>query len=321
MKNHGPGERSGAKRWFAAFLCLLALPLFSSNPFHIHLAILVCCNILVVNGLSLLSRTGQLSFCHAAFMGAGAYCSVIVSTRLGLPFVVCVALGAAVAALCAFVLGAVVLRLKGVYFVLVTFCCGELFRLVLLEGGSVTGGANGIANIPPVQILGYLFESKRSYYALVATVASVCVAFLIVFLRTPSGHALDAVGANHELAQASGISIQGTRMFAFVLGSAMAALGGALSGHYLGFISPESFSQHVSVGAIVMLVIGGRSSVAGPILGALIVTPLPELFRNAIETQNILYGITLVLVLRLLPQGLASIRLRAGNAIGKETAA
>ncbi|MEJ8292688.1 branched-chain amino acid ABC transporter permease [Delftia tsuruhatensis] len=294
-----------------ALAAVMALPLLSANPFHIHLAVLVCLNILVVNGLSLLSRTGQLSFCHAAFMGVGAYCSVLASGRLGLPFLAGALLGVAAAALLALLLGALILRLKGVYFVLVTFCFGELFRLLLLEGGSLTGGANGIANIAPVELLGHVFEAKRASYLLAAAVALASVAFLMAFLRTPAGQALDAVGDNPELAEASGIGIARTQRLAFVLGSAMAALGGVLLAHYLGFVSPESFSQHVSVAAIIMLVMGGRSSIAGPILGAAIMTPLPELFRSAITTQNILYGITLMLVLRFLPQGLAGLNPRA----------
>ena len=297
--------------WLAVLAAAMALPLFSTNAFHIHLAVLVCLNILVVNGLSLISRTGQLSFCHAAFMGLGAYGSVLASGRLGLPFAAGALLGVALAALVAWLLGALILRLKGVYFVLVTFCFGELLRLMLLEGGSLTGGANGIASIAPVQMLGFVFDSRRASYLLAAAVALASVAFLMVFLRTPAGQALDAVGENPELAEASGIGIAHTQRLAFVLGSAMAALGGVLLAHYLGFVSPESFSQHVSVAAIIMLVMGGRGSIAGPILGALIMTPLPELFRSAITTQNILYGITLMLVLRFLPQGLASLpRLR-----------
>ena len=237
-------------------------------------------------------------------MGMGAYASVIATTQWHAPFLLSVALGVAVAAAVAFLLGAVILRLQGVYFVLVTFCFGELFRLFLLEGGSYTGGANGIANIPPASILGLAFDTKTSFYVLAAVCAFASIALLIALFRTPQGTALDAVGDNQELAEASGIGIQRTQMFAFVLGSAMAGFAGALLAHYLGFVSPESFNQHISVAAIVMLVIGGRSSVLGPILGALIMTPLPELFRSAIETQNILYGITLILVLKFLPGGL-----------------
>ena len=305
------------KAWIPALLVLFALPLLlAGNPFYIHLAVLICINIVFVNGLSLISRTGQLSFCHAAFMGMGAFAAVICTTRLHTPFFVSVLAGVAVATLAAWLLGAVILRLQGVYFVLVTFCFGELFRLVLLEGGDLTGGANGIANIPPASVFGVALDSKLSFYCLAAACAFASIVLLIALFKTPRGHSLDAVGDNAELAEASGIGIQGAQMFAFLLGSAMAGFAGALLAHYLGFVSPESFSQHVSVAAIIMLVIGGRGSVLGPILGALIMTPLPELFRSAIETQNILYGITLILVLKFLPMGLVGIGARLRGSKG-----
>ncbi len=293
------------KKWIPGLLVLFAIPLLlTGNPFYVHLAVLICLNIIFVNGLALISRTGQLSFCHAAFMGMGAFAAVICTTRFHTPFIVSVAVGVIVPMVIAFLLGAVILRLQGVYFVLVTFCFGELFRLILLEGGDITGGANGIANIPPAQLFGITFDTKLSFYCLAAACAFFSIVLLLAFFNTPKGNSLDAVGENPDLAEATGISIQGAQMFAFVVGSGLAGFAGALLAHYLGFVSPESFNQHISVAAIIMLVIGGRASILGPILGALIMTPLPELFRSAIETQNIMYGVTLILVLKFLPMGL-----------------
>lgn len=286
--------------------CVLVVPLFSPSTFYVHLAVLICLNIVIVNGLSILNRTGQLSFCHAAFMGLGAFTSVLATTRLGLPFLVSVALGTVAAGLGAFLLGSVILRLRGVYFVLITFAFGELFRLALLEGGTLTGGANGISGIPPAEILGFVFEGRKSFYCLAAVLAATSVGFLVVLFRTPKGHSLNAVGDNPNLAEASGLSVQKTQLFAFTLGSAMAGVGGAFLASYVGYVSPESFATHVSIAVIIMLVVGGRASVLGPMIGALIMTPLPELFRGAVQTQNIFYGVTLILILRFLPEGLTS---------------
>lgn len=293
----------------AVTLAVLALPLASGSAFHLHLAVLICLNVVIVSGLAILSRTGQLSFCHAAFVGLGAYGSVLAG-KFGIPFVLAAALGTVLAAAVALLLGAAILRLRGVYFVLITFAFGELFRLALLEGGPVTGGANGISGIAPARILGLALDTRQSFYCLAAILAVATVAFLAVLFRTPKGHMLDAVGDNAQLAEASGVSVQDNRLFAFTLGSAFAGLGGACLAHYVGFVSPESFGTHVSVAAIIMLVVGGRTSVLGPLVGALVMTPLPELFRGAVQTQNILYGITLIVILRFLPQGLAGFRLR-----------
>ena len=300
---------SSIKRWlpWLAVPLVLALPPLLATPFYLHLAILICLNVVIVGGLSLVSRTGQLSFCHAAFVGLGAFGSALASMRYGLPFPVAAAIGTALAALVALVLGSVILRLRGVYFVLITYAFGELFRLALLEAAPITGGANGIAGIPPASLFGFDFATRPAFYVLAALLACGSLLFHVVLFKTPRGHAMTAVGDNPSLAEASGLSVRKLQLFAFVTGSALAGIAGAFLAHYVGYISPESFSTHISVGIIVMLVVGGRNLVLGPLIGALIMTPLPELFRGAVQTQNIFYGVSLILILRFLPQGLASL--------------
>lgn len=288
---------------------LMIVPLGFSSAFYVHLAVLICLNTFIVSGLALLTRTGQLSLCHAAFVGIGAYVSVLAEMRLGLPFLVAAALGTMAASLVAYLLGSAILRLRGVYFVLITFAFGELFRLFMLDAASVTGGANGIAKIPAVDLLGFALDTRKAFYCLVAPLAAASIVFLVAFFRTPKGHALDAVGEQPGLAESSGISVRKAQLFAFTVGSGMAGLGGVLLSRYVGYISPESFSAQVSIAAIIMLVVGGRVSVAGPIIGALIMTPLPELFRGAVQSQNIFYGMSLILILRFLPKGIASLGL------------
>jgi branched-chain amino acid transport system permease protein len=301
-----PGILRAPLGWGAAVV-LLALPLLTDSPFYVHLAVLVCLNVVIVSGLSMLIRAGQLSLCHAAFMGIGAYVSALASMRLGVPFLAAVALGVAASALLAFLLGAAILHLRGVYFVLITFAFGELVRLGLLEGASVTGGANGIAGIPPATLFGIALDTKKAFYCVAAPLAVAAIAFLAALFRTPRGHALDAVGQNATLAEASGLSVRNHQLFAFTVGSAMAGLGGAFLARYVGYVSPESFNAQVSIAAIITLVVGGRNSVVGPLIGALIMTPLPELFRGAVQSQNIFYGVTLILILKFLPQGIGSL--------------
>lgn len=296
-----------------ALAALAVLPLALNDAFYLHLAIFICLNAIQVSGLSLLARTGQVSLCHGAFAGIGAYASVAVVMGAGLPFAAGLLVAVVASAAFAWLLGAIVLRLRGVYFVLVTFAFGELVRLCLLEGDTVTGGANGITGIPPAALFGYVFSTKTSFYCL-AVVITAAVFFLLHRLyRSPAGHAVDAVGENANLAEASGLGVRGTQTFAFTLGSALAGLGGALTAHYLGYVSPESFNMHLSVALIIMMVVGGRAYLFGPLVGALVMTPLPELFRGAVETQNIFYGAALILMLRFLPQGLSSLGRRVGD--------
>lgn len=288
---------------------LACIPFFLNQAFTYHLAIFICINTIVVTSLSVLARAGQVSLCHGALAGVGAYASVFCVKGLGLPFAVGVVAAMVAAGCVAYLLGRIVLRLQGVYFVLVTFAFGELLRLVLLEFGDVTGGANGITNIPPASFAGYVFMEKPAFYALAAAITIAVLAFFKWFYASPAGEAVDAVGENPALAESSGIGVRRTQLFAFTLASVFAGLGGALLAHYVGYISPESFNMHLSVALIIMMVVGGRRYLLGGLVGALVMTPLPELFRGAVESQDILYGVALILMLRFLPQGLAGMRL------------
>jgi len=287
-------------------IALAAMPLIGS-PFVLHLAVLACLNVVIVTGLALVARTGQLSLGHAAFVALGAYGSVLAEREWGLGFVTAGLVGIVLAGIVAAGLGWVILRLRGVYFVLVTFAFGELMRLALLDGSTFTGGANGIANIPPARFLGLVFDTRLSFYGLALGAAVLSVVFLVRLARKPLGHAFDAVHDNPPLAESTGLSVHRLQVLAFVVGSALAGLGGVLQARYVGYVSPESFNTAISVGLVIMLVIGGRRSVWGPLVGALVLTPLPELFRGAVQTQHIFYGAALILILRFLPQGLAGV--------------
>ena len=303
-------------RFGLGIIALIALAPWMSGPFILHLAILTCLNILVVNGLAIIERSGQLSFGHAAFAAIAAYSSVILSTQLNFNILLASLIGIALSGLAAFLLGRVILRLKGVYFVLVTFSFGELMRLALLDWPELTGGANGIAAIAPMEILGVVFDSRPKFYGLALAFAIASIFFIQHLFNRPVGHAIDAVADNPALAESSGLSVDRLQLVAFVIGCVIAGLGGVLLARYIGYISPESFSPAMSVAYITMLVIGGRRSVWGPLIGAVVLTPLPEFFRGAVQTQHIFYGAALILILRFLPGGLFTLLQRLKSAVG-----
>ncbi|QHI97465.1 branched-chain amino acid ABC transporter permease [Xylophilus rhododendri] len=288
-------------------LAALALWPWSAGQFVLHLAALACINIVIVNGLSIIERSGQLSFGHSAPVAMGAYGAVLLSAQLGLGSLSSLALALVACAVVSGAIGWVILRLRGVYFVLVTFAFAELVRLVLLDAAPVTGGANGIANIAPLEIAGFAFDTRERFYGLALATAAASVALMVWLFRRPLGQAIVAVAANPALAESTGLNVSRLQLVAYVLGCTLAALGGALTARYIGFISPESFNTGTSVAFITMLVIGGRRSLFGPMLGALVLTPLPELFRGAVQTQQIFYGAALILILRFLPGGIAGL--------------
>lgn len=294
------------------------VPLLTQNPFYLHLGVLIYLNAIFVIGLGIIARVGQLSFAHGAFAAIGAYSSVHAVMGLGMPYLAGVALGAAVAGMLAAAIGWIILRLRGVYFVLVTFSIGELTRLLLLDFPAISGGANGLTGVPPASFLGFELASKTSayYYALIA--AALVFVFAYALVRSPVGRAFAAIEENAALAEGSGIDTRSFQVLAFVIGSAVAGGGGAMLAHYIGFISPETFNLHFSIAIIIMLVVGGRKSLAGPIVGALFLTPLPELLRATVALQHILFGFILILALRFLPEGLAGIRVYRRKSTGVE---
>lgn len=289
-----------------AAVALAAWP-WTAGQFVLHLAILACINIVIVCGLSLIDRSGQLSFGHSAPVALGAYGSVMLASLAGLGVLTSAALSLVGVAVIAALLGWVILRLRGVYFVLVTFAFAELVRLVLLDAVAFTGGASGIAAIPPLQIGSFVFDTREGFYALALTLAIAAAALMAWLFQRPLGQAMNAVAANPALAESTGLNVLRIQIVAYAIGSMLAGLGGVLTARYIGFISPESFNTGASVAFITMLVIGGRKSLYGPVLGVLVLTPLPELFRGAVQTQHMFYGAALILILRFLPGGLASI--------------
>lgn len=288
-------------------LCGLAIIPWFAGQFVLHLAVLTALNVVVVNGLALISRSGQLSLGHAAFMAIGAYSSVLAAKYFGLSFIFAAAIGILLTAIISLLLGWIILRLTGVYFVLVTFAFGELIRLFLLDMSFITGGANGISGIDPVNLFGIEFGTRSSFYLLALVFAALSTWFMGSLFGKPLGHAIDSVETNPSLADSTGLSVHRLQVLSFVIGCALAAFGGILNASYIGYISPESFNTAISIGLIIMVVIGGRGSAWGPLVGAIVLTPLPELFRGAVQTQHIFYGAALILILRFLPGGLVSL--------------
>lgn len=290
-----------------ALLAAALFPVISGSTFHFHVAIMICIGIIATMGLGVIARVGQLSLCHGAFVGVGAYTSMLMVMRLELPFMAGVVAAVVVTSLVAALIGGPLLRLRGVYFVLITFALNELFRLVMLEFPGLSGGSSGIANIPAASFGSLVLDEKASFYPLALISAVLVVALVALIDRSMIGRRFSAVEENITLAESSGIATARTQNLAFIIGSGIAGFAGALMAHYIGFLSPETFHFELSVSYIIMLVVGGRLALWGPVVGALILTPLPEFLRGAMEFQHVFYGIALIAILSFLPKGLVSL--------------
>jgi branched-chain amino acid transport system permease protein len=305
--------------WVAAFAAALLLPALSDEAFYLHTGVLVSTSAIAVIGLMLIYRVGQLSFCHAAVVGLGAYAGAIFSTRWGLPAPLSMIAAMSIVGLATAVLGWIILRTRGVYFVLITFAFGQVLGLMFLDLEPITGGAVGLSGVPAPSLLGFAIDTPFSYYYLALAMLALAVAFASRIIESDIGHAFNAVSSNVTLAESSGIATLNYQILAFSIGSMLAAASGVLAAHYTRFVTPGSYEGTFMVNLIVMLVLGGRTSVAGAVVGALFVGPLTELLRDTKEMENIIYGVIVLLVLRFVPGGLTSIPGRIAAALSKQS--
>ena len=277
------------------------------NLFYVHIANLTLISGIFALSLWIIYSVGQLSLCHAAFAGLGAYCSALLSLRLGVPPALSLVIAGLFTATMAALLGAVILRLRGVYFVLVTFLFGQMFTLLALNWQDVTNGANGLISIAPIKLLGISFGPRSMFFYLAFSMFMATLLFTWALSRSTFGRAFNSIEQNIDLAESCGIDTARFQVIAFAIGSGIAGVGGALIAHYIRYISPDTFTFHNSVAYITMLVVGGRSIFWGAVVGAAFLTPLPEFLRDFEGLQHIIYGAIMVLVLRTLPGGLISI--------------
>jgi branched-chain amino acid transport system permease protein len=290
----------------AGILVLLAaaLPLIDANGFLLSVGTVVALNIIGATSLHLVIRTGHVSLAHAGFMGIGGYAATLTLMRLGWPFPLNLLAGAAAPALLALLIGPLLLRLQGKYFVLVTFLLGEILRLVFVQWADVTGGANGIFGVPAPAAI---FATPGGFYWLVFGTAVICTAIVARALSGELGRVVDSVREGERLAQCAGVPVLQVKVAAFVLATALVGIQGGLTAHYLQYIDPGGFTSVQSLNFVVMNVIGGMNALVGPIIGAVFLTTLPELLRGYVEMQQVLFGVILIAVMAVVPGGLVDL--------------
>jgi branched-chain amino acid transport system permease protein len=285
-------------------LALIALPLALPNKFILSVAVTTFITVIAAVSLHLIIRTGHVSLGHAAFMGIGAYVSAIATMQLKLAFPLALGLAFAAPAVVAMLIGPVILRLTGKYFVLVTFLFGEIVRTVFVNWTSVTGGSSGIFGVPPPSPL---FARPVPFYYLALAFALVIVAFVGRLLTCEVGRAIESIRESEPLARCSGVPVLSIKVAVFVLGCGLAGIAGALQGHFVQYIDPTSFSVDQSLNLVVINVVGGMFTLIGPIVGTVFIVLLPEFLRGYVELQHVFFGIVLILVMAFFSGGIADI--------------
>jgi branched-chain amino acid transport system permease protein len=287
-------------------VCLIiAIPHLGLSPFIMRM--LTLSGIYVVLGLSLnllAGIAGQVSMGHAAFYGIGAYTSALLSLRFGVPFsITCIAAGI-VAALTGLLLCFPAMKLKGTYFTFVTLGFCEIVRLVALNWIGLTRGPMGLPGIPPPAFFGWVIETDAGYFYLIAAIAGIAYVVVNNIANSRTGRAFIAIREDTLVAEAMGIDVFKYKMIAFATSSFFAGLVGAFFAHYVTFIDPASFTFDESSLILSLVVLGGMGNFKGTILAALILIAIPEVMRGLQTYRMLIYGLTLVVMMIVRPQGI-----------------
>ncbi|MFZ5943884.1 MAG: branched-chain amino acid ABC transporter permease [Bacillota bacterium] len=262
-------------------------------PYIESIAITVGIYIVLALGLNLITGvTGQLSLGHAAYMSIGAYSSAVASMKLGLPFIFALLIGGFAAGLFGLVIGFPTLRLTGDYLAIATLGFGEIVKSLLFNMAFV-GGAMGLAGIPP-----------KTTFTVTLLIVVVVVVMMFRVENSRFGRALLAIREDDIAAECSGVDAAAYKIKMFVLGTFIAGIGGALWSHKIMVIQPNDFGFMKSIEILNMVVLGGLGSIPGTIVGATVLTSVPELLRFSAEYRMLLYGVILVIMMIFRPNGL-----------------
>jgi branched-chain amino acid transport system permease protein len=304
---------------------LASIPLWLTDFYLLH--ILITTGIFIIAAMSLnllLGYTGQLSLGHVAFFGIGAYTSALVSLGFEVHVLPEVTVGMApkpawFGVLCAvatagftgYAIGKLSFRVRGAYFVIVSIGFAEVVRLIAVNWVELTQGPMALNNIPALTIGPAAFEisflRKPAFYLLVLAVGVICYVVIVRLVNSRAGRAMIALRENEVLARSLGIDVTRYLVMATVVSAAIAGMAGALYAHYIRIVDPDIFLFIYTVTMVIMVITGGKGTLAGPVVGGMVFGAVPEVLRAMEirpETQWIIYGVLMVLVVYFLPRGI-----------------
>jgi len=291
---------------YAALIVIVVLTgMLVSNAYHLQLLTFIGINTLLALGLNMLmGYAGQISLGHAAFYGIGAYTTAIltvhyaISPWLALPAAILIAMAIA------YIVGVPTLKLSGYYLGMGTLGFGMIVHILFREWSGVTGGASGFIGIPPLELGPVSFSSGRNYFYLVWAIVLLSLIICRRIIDSRLGRGLRSIHDGEKAARAVGVNTGKLKLQVFVLSAAFSALAGFLYAHLVYFISPGTFDFITSIRIVTMVVIGGMASIWGALLGASLLTLLPEWLHSFSEFEMVVYGLILMSVMIFLPQGL-----------------
>lgn len=283
---------------------LAAIPFVVPNNYYLDMAVRILINSVIVISLNLLvGYAGQISLGHAGFVGIGAYASAVLPTQLGWHPLLALLAGAAFTAVLALLVARPILRLKGYYLAMATLGLGIIVNIILRNEIPLTGGPDGIS-VPAMEILGHALDRDIQWYWISAVLLVLCVIACVNLIDSPFGRALRGVHGSEIASRSVGIDATRYKTIVFVVSAAMASVMGSVLAHYVGFITPDLSNFFASIELITMVIVGGMASIFGSILGAALLTALPQLLATLEGWESIVFGGILILCLIFLPRGL-----------------
>ncbi|MEK7702892.1 MAG: branched-chain amino acid ABC transporter permease [Nitrospirota bacterium] len=282
----------------------LVVPFFLNN-YYLDILTLALLYALLAVGLNItVGLTGLLDLGYAGFYAIGAYSYALLSTQMGFSFWLGLPFGAVIAATFGLFLGMITLRLSGDYLAIVTLGFVQIVYLVLNNWDSVTNGPNGILQVGQPSLGNFKLIDPIHFYYLALFLLAVTVLIVYRLTKSQIGRAFCAIREDSVAAEAMGIDTTRMKILAFVLGASIAGVAGVFFAAKYTFVSPESFNFFESVRILTMVVLGGMGSLFGAILGAFLLTLLPEMLRGLDTYRMLIFGATLVVMMIIRPQGL-----------------
>ena len=298
-------------------LLVAAVPLVMDNEYYLGILAFTALNCLAAIGLSLLmGYAGQISIGHAAFIGVGAYVSALFTVKLGWAVWPAMGAGVFVSILLAYGLGVPALRLKGHYLAMATLGFGAIVHVVLVAATGITGGPEGISEIPSLSLFGWTIDTDMRFYFVSwgAVVLGLLLSLNLIHSRV--GRALRSIHGSEDAAGSIGVDTSRYKIRVFALSAAFASVSGSLYAHYVSYIDPGPFDVMHSVLLVTMVAVGGMSRIWGAVLGAVLLSILPEglaAFADAFafigiayepDYDVLVYGAILLAIMLFLPGGL-----------------
>lgn len=278
-----------------------------NNPYYLN--IVITFGIFSIFAISLnfiVGYIGEISFGHAAFFGLGAYFTSLISQNFGTSYWLSIVLALLLTGFVGMCVGFLSLRLQGVHFAIITLAFAEVFRLIILNMTEVTRGAMGLSVPSPTLPFTQISLTTPVVFYYFVFILLIGVLFLLkAILKTPFGRGIIAIREGNMLASSIGINVAKYKIIAFTISVLIAALAGALYAPFIGIITPDLLSVHYTTEALLMVIVGGKGFLLGPLFGAFIFTVIPEFLWMTPEVQLLVFGVILVLAIKFMPRGIS----------------